>query len=391
MTADPTVLDRIFDRLVRALSGGSPDQLSATFTVSEIVHALVPYRTYRGELGVDTLQDYEHAVLELLAGERGLLVCDPDTVAAIRKELATPDPDTHLLRRLETVSVRLGAVRMPVPQKAPKPPREPGQLISVTREMPTVSADAVVSDAVAIGDAIAREDDELALAAAAAREDDALAQPAEAAREDDELAQPAEAARGDDELAQPAEAAHGDDELAQPAAADLDDAHASVPPLPSVADLATTMPAPPFGPLTTPRQAVHGVTIATPETLSRIAPLSPASVYGDPIQFRGVRHAPADVGGVIFLFGMVARELGFMVEAISSGFPRCEAMRQLAPGKWTRLRIEFELKSRDFRDAGRNPAACDLLVCWDDTWPDRPASLDVLSLAQILPTLASRE
>lgn len=339
MTADPTVLDRIFDRLVRALSGGSPDQLSATFTVSEIVHALVPYRTYRGELGVDTLQDYEHAVLELLAGERGLLVCDPDTVAAIRKELATPDPDTQLLRRLETVSVRLGAVRMPVPQKAPKPPRESGQLISITREMPTVSADAVVSDAVAIGDAMAREDDELALAAAA----------------------------------------------------DLDDAHASAPPLPSVADLATTMPAPPLGPRTTPRQAVHDVTIATPETLSRIAPLSPASVYGDPIQFRGVRHAPADVGGVIFLFGMVARELGFMVEAISSGFPRCEAMRQLAPGKWTRLRIEFELKSRDFRDAGRNPAACDLLVCWDDTWPDRPASLDVLSLAQILPTLASRE
>jgi len=338
MTADPTVLDRIFDRLIRTLSGGSPDQLSASFTVSEIVHALVPYRTYRGELGVDTLQDYEHAVLELLAGERGLLVCDPDTVAVIRKELATPDPDTQLLRRLQTVSVRLGAVRMPVPQAAPKSEREPGQLISITREMPTMGADAVVSDAVAIGDAMAREDDELAQAAAAAR----------------------------------------------------DDATLWAPPLPSVADLAAALPEAAVPP-TTPLPDVHGVTIATPETLSRIAPLSPASVYGDPIQFRGVRHAPADVGGVIFLFGMVARELGFMVEAISSGFPRCEAKRQLAPGKWARLRIEFELKSRDFRDAGRNPAACDLLVCWDDTWPDRPASLDVLSLAQMLPTLASRE
>ena len=342
MTADPTVLDRIFDRLVRTLSGGSPDQLSATFTVSEIVHALVPYRTYRGELGVDTLQDYEHAVLELLAGERGLLVCDPDTIAVIRKELATPDPDTQLLRRLQTVTVRLGAVRMPVPPDEPRSAREPGQLISTTREMPAIGADVVVSDAIAIGDAMDREDDAMAEAEA----------------------------RG------VAEAETRGVAEAEPA-------------LPTVADLAAS-PAPPAL-VSTPLPSVHGVTIAAPETLSRIVPLASSSVYGDPIQFRGVRHAPADVGGVIFLFGMVARELGFMVEAMSSGFPRCEAMRQLAPGKWARLRIEFELKSRDFREAGRNPAACDLLVCWDDTWPDRPASLDVLSLSQVLPTLASRE
>ena len=112
------------------------------------------------------------------------------------------------------------------------------------------------------------------------------------------------------------------------------------------------------------------------------------SVYGDPIEFRSVRHAPVDIGGVIFLFGMVARELGFNVEAMSSGFPRCEAKRQIAPGKWARLRIDFELESRQFRDAGRNPAACDLIVCWRDTWPDRPAALDVLALDRVLPTLS---
>ena len=342
MTADPTVLDRIFDRLIRTLSGGSPDQLSATFTVSEIVHALVPYRTYRGELGVDTLQDYEHAVLELLAGERGLLVCDPDTIAVIRKELATPDPDTQLLRRLQTVSVRLGAVRMPVPPDEARPAREPGQLISTTRELTAIGADVMVSDAIAIGDAMDREDDAMAEAR----------------------------------------------EMAEAETRGIAEAE-SEPPLPTVADFAASPAHPAL--VSTPLPNVQGVTIAAPETLSRIVPLAPASVYGDPIQFRGVRHAPADVGGVIFLFGMVARELGFTVEAMSSGFPRCEAMRQLAPGKWARLRIEFELKSRDFRETGRNPAACDLLVCWDDTWPDRPASLDVLSLSQVLPTLASRE
>ena len=159
--------------------------------------------------------------------------------------------------------------------------------------------------------------------------------------------------------------------------------------MPSLADLPRLVPAEPSA--TTPLHAAAGVTIANAQTIARITPLSVPSVYGDPIEFRGVRHAPVDVGGVIFLFGMVARELGFNVEAMSSGFPRCEAKRQIGAGKWSRLRIDFELESRQFRDAGRNPASCDLIVCWRDTWPDRPASLDVLSLERVLPTLAAKE
>jgi hypothetical protein len=145
---------------------------------------------------------------------------------------------------------------------------------------------------------------------------------------------------------------------------------------------------PAYAPPTTPLQSLHGVTVASAATISRITPLSSPSVYGDPIDFRGVRHAPVDIGGVIFLFGMIARELGFHVEAMSTGVPRCEAKRQLAPGKWARLRIDFEVESRHFRDAGRNPSTVDLIVCWRDTWPNRPSSLDVLALDRILPTLA---
>jgi len=40
---------------------------------------------------------------------------------------------------------------------------------------------------------------------------------------------------------------------------------------------------------------VQGVTIANTSTPSRIRPLSAPSVSGDPIQLRGVRHAPVDV------------------------------------------------------------------------------------------------
>ena len=348
MTADPTALDRIFERLLRTLSAGGPDQLRSPFTVAEIVQSLVPYRTYRNELGVDTLQDYEHAVLEMLAGERGWLVCDPDTVAVIRKELALPDPDTGLLRRLQTVEVRVGAIRMPVLDELRSP---------IAREDEDAPADAaeratgtqMVSDAIAIGAVMDAEDVERAKSSSPETGADATVVAAVQARAS----------------------------VAAPA-----------PALASLADLplVTQDPVSP-----TALHAMQGVTIANPRTLSRITPLSVPSVYGDPIDFRGVRHAPVDVGGVIFLFGMVARELGFNVEAMSSGFPRCEAKRQLAPGKWARVRIEFELESRNFRDSGRNPGSCDLIVCWRDTWTDRPAALDVLSLERMLPTLSSRE
>src|ERR1700680_1791624 len=64
--------------------------------------------------------------------------------------------------------------------------------------------------------------------------------------------------------------------------------------------------------------------------------------YGNPIDFRGLRHEPVNEGGVVFLFGMVAKELGYLVESVQAGFPDCEAKRQVAPGRWQRVRIEFE-------------------------------------------------
>ncbi len=41
--------------------------------------------------------------------------------------------------------------------------------------------------------------------------------------------------------------------------------------------------------------------------------------YGNPIDFRGLRHEPVNEQGVVFLFGMVARELGYLVEAVQTG------------------------------------------------------------------------
>jgi hypothetical protein len=134
------------------------------------------------------------------------------------------------------------------------------------------------------------------------------------------------------------------------------------------------------------------VAIAPRSTVaSRHTKLSDRPTYGDPIDFRGLRHAPVNENGVIFLFGMVAKELGYHVEAVQVGFPDCEAKRQIAPGQWQRVRIEFEYQSRNFRDHGHLVDGCDLIVCWIHNWTDCPSTLEVVELKSIIQQLADSD
>ena len=55
---------------------------------------------------------------------------------------------------------------------------------------------------------------------------------------------------------------------------------------------------------------------STPPNGAQRAQLRDRRTYGDPMDFRGLRHEPANEQGVIFLFGMLARELGYMVEGL---------------------------------------------------------------------------
>jgi hypothetical protein len=106
-------------------------------------------------------------------------------------------------------------------------------------------------------------------------------------------------------------------------------------------------------------------------------------VYGSPLDFGGLRHAPVNEQGVVFLFGMMAEQLGFLVESLSAGFPDCETKRQLAPGEWQRVRIEFEFDSRNFRAHGHDPKGCDVIVCWENNWAECP--LEVIALRDLIP------
>ena len=107
----------------------------------------------------------------------------------------------------------------------------------------------------------------------------------------------------------------------------------------------------------------------------------PAQLYGEPIDFRGLRHAPINEQGVVYLFGMVSRELGFYVESVQQGFPDCEGkyLHDSKKNLWAKARIEFEFRASNFREHGHDPTQCDFIVCWINDWQECPITVIELS------------
>ena len=97
--------------------------------------------------------------------------------------------------------------------------------------------------------------------------------------------------------------------------------------------------------------------------------------------------APVVATGVLFLFGILAAQLGFVVARLQTEFPDCEEMREVAPGVWQRVRLELEYESRNFVRHLHDPQGCDLIVCWVDNWPQCP--LEVIELSKVLSGMES--
>ena len=104
-------------------------------------------------------------------------------------------------------------------------------------------------------------------------------------------------------------------------------------------------------------------------------------VYGTPMNLCPLAHAPTNEMGVVFLFGVMARDLGYIVTLLQAEFPDCEALRRMTPDKWRRLRIEFEFESRNFLIHGHDVNGCDMIICWKHNWPECP--LEVVELSKL--------
>ena len=113
--------------------------------------------------------------------------------------------------------------------------------------------------------------------------------------------------------------------------------------------------------------------------------------YGNPLDFPWLRHEPVNEQGVVLLFGMLAKDLGYVIEAAQHGFPDCEAKRRIGPERWQRVRIEFEFESRNFRDHGHPSTGCDVIVCWRHNWDKCPKHIEILELSRVIKSLANSE
>ncbi len=100
-------LDRLYVRLVQNIRAGFPELLTRPFEVSQLYLQIVPYRTNRRELGFDSAEEYELAMMQLLAGLRGYLSADAEMQKAMRQELASPNPDLTAYRVHATAAVAL--------------------------------------------------------------------------------------------------------------------------------------------------------------------------------------------------------------------------------------------------------------------------------------------
>lgn len=116
-------LDRMFQVLVRTLRERNPALLTAPFTVGELHSQILPYRHFRRELGLETNQEYELVLMELLAGARALLDVDERLRDELGKELASGHPEPSRVREFADAHVSINrAAEARVPDARPSGP-----------------------------------------------------------------------------------------------------------------------------------------------------------------------------------------------------------------------------------------------------------------------------
>lgn len=100
-------VERMYRHLVRTIRQRYTPMLSQPFEVGELYQTILPFRLHRRDLALETNQDYERVLLELLGGPRGYLVVDDRMRDVLAAQLALPDPDTSVIRSFASSHVAL--------------------------------------------------------------------------------------------------------------------------------------------------------------------------------------------------------------------------------------------------------------------------------------------
>jgi hypothetical protein len=100
-------VERMYRQLVRIIRATAPQLLTQPFPVSDLYSTILPYRLHRRDLGLETNQDYELALLELLLGARGYLIVEDRMKQVLGDSLKSANPDPVLIREFGTARVAL--------------------------------------------------------------------------------------------------------------------------------------------------------------------------------------------------------------------------------------------------------------------------------------------
>lgn len=99
------VLDLLFRRIV--LAARASGALGRPVTLGEVLDDFAPYATAKRDGGIDTHDDYLHALMRLVSGERSLLFADDLMQDDLKAELDSPNPDLSVLRTYAQTKLRV--------------------------------------------------------------------------------------------------------------------------------------------------------------------------------------------------------------------------------------------------------------------------------------------
>jgi Double zinc ribbon len=103
-----TDLERFFRRLVSNAAAAGPHLLRAPLPLADIPVTIMPYRSNRRALGLDSSEEYEMVLLRLCAGEGGFVRTEPEEVRQkLVDEVGRANPDLEELHRYEDVMLVL--------------------------------------------------------------------------------------------------------------------------------------------------------------------------------------------------------------------------------------------------------------------------------------------
>lgn len=95
--------------------------------------------------------------------------------------------------------------------------------------------------------------------------------------------------------------------------------------------------------------------------------------------FEGICRAPQTEQETIILFSKLSQHLKMKIESVSTRFP--DAYIRVKEGeRWVTKSAEFELYSSKFTDHLKQMdkgKQCDMIICWEDDWKDKPKNLNL--------------